>query len=96
MYPRGPVVDPRGPQRGEGRVLRGGGWIDYGRNVRSACRLAGYPGFRSDGIGFRLARGQVSSEQQGKQSRRRWTDEVEPVRRRRLWSGQAQTCARHG
>jgi hypothetical protein len=37
------------------RVLRGGSWINDGRNVRSANRNANDPGNRNDNIGFRLA-----------------------------------------
>ena len=44
--------------KGENRVLRGGSWINDGRNVRSAQRNANDPGNRNDNIGFRLARAQ--------------------------------------
>jgi len=37
------------------RVLRGGSWINNGRNVRSAYRNMNEPGKRNDNIGFRLA-----------------------------------------
>ena len=47
-------VDPAGPEQGSARVLRGGGWIDYARNVRSACRYWLDPGNRDSGLGFRL------------------------------------------
>jgi len=47
--------------KGEGRVLRGGGWFNLGQGVRSAARDADAPGLRG-GVGFRLARGQVFSE----------------------------------
>jgi formylglycine-generating enzyme required for sulfatase activity len=56
------VEDPAGPSEGGSRVLRGGGWIDLGRNVRSAYRLAFAPGDRNGDFGFRLARGQASQE----------------------------------
>jgi hypothetical protein len=39
-------------------VLRGGSWINDGRNLRSAQRNANDPGNRNDNIGFRLARAQ--------------------------------------
>lgn len=39
-------------------MLRGGSWINNGRNVRSAQRNANDPGNRNDNIGFRLARAQ--------------------------------------
>jgi formylglycine-generating enzyme required for sulfatase activity len=47
---------------GEERVLRGGGWIDDGGYLRSARRAADDPGFRLNGVGFRLARGQTGSK----------------------------------
>ncbi len=58
-YPAETVVDPTGPGGGEGRVLRGGSWFRYGRDARSAYRFRGVPGYRSDLVGVRLARGQA-------------------------------------
>lgn len=52
-------TDPRGPDRGGGRVLRGGSWNGLGRYLRSARRGVGVPGSRSDDVGFRLALGPV-------------------------------------
>jgi hypothetical protein len=40
---------------GANRVLRGGSWINNGRNVRSANRNRNEPGNRNNNIGFRLA-----------------------------------------
>ena len=37
-YPQKDVVDPKGPDKGEGRVLRGGSWISFPTSCRSACR----------------------------------------------------------
>ena len=48
------VVDPIGPDGGE-RVLRGGGWLNGGRYLRSALRIGRSPGRRNHVIGFRLA-----------------------------------------
>ncbi len=60
-YPSGSVTDPKGPETGVARVLRGGGWVDDARDVRSAYRLRDDPPFRVifiiGGTGFRLARG---------------------------------------
>jgi sulfatase modifying factor 1 len=56
-YPRDLVVDPEGPPEGRERVLRGGGWFDFGGFCRSAKRGGNDPGNRTDNIGFRLARG---------------------------------------
>ena len=55
-YPSGLVTDPRGPSTGLYRVIRGGGWYYFARNVRSAIRAYGSPGARNVGIGFRLVR----------------------------------------
>lgn len=48
-------VDPRGPEAGAARVLRGGTscWGDATR-CRSAARLSGVSGFRVDYVGFRV------------------------------------------
>jgi formylglycine-generating enzyme len=54
------------PERGGGRVIRGGGYIYDAGDCRVAFRSRFYPGARSDGIGFRLALSpQVSSGQGG-------------------------------
>ncbi|MBL8329846.1 MAG: formylglycine-generating enzyme family protein [Rubrivivax sp.] len=50
-------VDPKGPEVGRGRVLRGSGWHGYGRYCRSAYRFAYAPDGRNGSFGFRLARG---------------------------------------
>ena len=52
-------TDPLGPERGSGRVIRGGGWRNYAGYCRSAYRYYGCdPSFRSDSLGFRVARSQ--------------------------------------
>ncbi|WP_419788117.1 SUMF1/EgtB/PvdO family nonheme iron enzyme [Pseudodesulfovibrio sp.] len=43
-----------GNQISENRVLRGGSWINNGRNVRSAYRNRNKPGNRNRNIGFRF------------------------------------------
>jgi len=48
-YPQKDVVDPQGPDKGEGRVLRGGSWVDAPVFCRSAYRGRLRPGIR-DGI----------------------------------------------
>jgi len=58
-YATGAQLDPRGPQTGVYRVLRGGSWFDYGGIVRSAYRNGLEPGLRFDDFGFRLALGQA-------------------------------------
>ena len=47
-------TDPRGPQQGRSRVVRGGGWDDSARHGRSACRGRDSPGLRWNFQGFRL------------------------------------------
>jgi len=55
------VVDPweRQAEIGAGtwRVVRGGSWSDFGRDVRSAIRLRNEPHLRFNLLGFRLALG---------------------------------------
>jgi len=55
-YPSNPVVDPKGPDNGKSRVLRGGSWHGYARRIRSAYRFSNLPGSPNDLIGFRVAR----------------------------------------
>jgi len=49
-----PALDPKGPQQGDSRVVRGGSWCDYGWGVRSAIRDRDAPESR-DGSGLRLS-----------------------------------------
>jgi sulfatase modifying factor 1 len=53
-YPRSSVVDPRGPNDGSSRVVRGGSWDFTGTTLRSAYRNSSGPGFRTDSVGFRV------------------------------------------
>ncbi len=59
-------IDPTGDLGGSLRVIRGGGWIDVARDVRSACRDGNDPGYRGRYLGFRL----LSSARKTKQYRR--------------------------
>ena len=55
-YPGGAVTDPGGPGSGSYRVARGGCW-DYGAgSCRAPFRSYDSPGYRHDGLGFRLLR----------------------------------------
>jgi formylglycine-generating enzyme required for sulfatase activity len=59
-YQAGEAKDPvvhQDKKESRRRVLRGGGWIDYGWGCRSALRGAYESDDRYIGIGFRLARG---------------------------------------
>jgi formylglycine-generating enzyme required for sulfatase activity len=64
-YPKGSVIDPKGPSSGSYRVLRGGSWFNYGRFVRSAYRLRFEPAERNVVNGLRLARGQTAGQGSG-------------------------------
>jgi formylglycine-generating enzyme required for sulfatase activity len=54
---RSPWANPRGPETGSYRVLRGGSWgNDDARNFRGAYRNGNTPAVRNDDQGFRLVR----------------------------------------
>ncbi len=56
-YQRSPKKDPRGPEGGASRVLRGGGWrYDDPGDFRAADRSGGVPGYGYDDQGLRLVR----------------------------------------
>lgn len=49
-------VDPKGPDTGSYRVIRGGSWYNLAQFARSAVRDLDRPGLRDDSLGFRLVR----------------------------------------
>ncbi len=53
-YQEGLVKDPKGPDNGDSRVLRGGAFNSPPRDFRSAERGIGEPGMRSYNDGFRV------------------------------------------
>ena len=55
-YPAGVVTDPKGPAKGERRVLRGGSFLDDVSDARSSLRNGIPPSYRLEHVGFRLAR----------------------------------------
>jgi formylglycine-generating enzyme required for sulfatase activity len=62
-YPLSPVENPKGPEKGEQRVLRGAGWFDgpgtkesTDRRIRSAYRAGAMNIGRSNRTGFRVLR----------------------------------------
>lgn len=54
-YERSPRDDPRGPEMGRRRVLRGGFWYPIPRVTRFACRRSAKPDYRCYDVGFRVA-----------------------------------------
>ena len=58
-YAKSPIDDPTGPDCGDGRVLRGGSWINWPFYARSAGRSRSTPDGRGGiGGGFRVSRTQ--------------------------------------
>ncbi len=54
-YPDGYATDPRGPESGTERILRGGSWFNDSRYLRCANRYGDRPGDSSFLVGFRVA-----------------------------------------
>src|SRR6202022_1517593 len=54
-YSRSPATDPKGPERGERRVTRGGSWFGGPEHMQCAARLWNYPSIRYASTGFRVA-----------------------------------------
>jgi len=48
-------INPRGPDKGSSKILRGGGWHNFEYFCRSAFRGSYAPGSSEDYIGFRIA-----------------------------------------
>jgi formylglycine-generating enzyme len=55
-YPAAAQTDPKGPDSGFDRVVRGGSWYYYPQYCRVAFRSLSAPGNRGGNVGFRLAR----------------------------------------
>jgi formylglycine-generating enzyme required for sulfatase activity len=56
-YSSSPGSDPRGPDSGADRVLRGGSWLNDARLTRCAFRYSSYPNYTYNYRGFRCVRG---------------------------------------
>lgn len=48
------AVDPRGPEHGTHRVVRGGSWAHFRRDCSSGYRFGKTPDFRNPTVGFRV------------------------------------------
>ena len=55
-YDIGNTDNPTGAETGTRHVYRGGGWNDFGKNMRSAYRAAGQADMKSYNLGVRLVR----------------------------------------
>lgn len=55
-YENSPSQNPKGPESGESKVVRGGSWYDGPGHLRSALRGYLEPAFRDDNYGFRCAK----------------------------------------
>lgn len=53
---RGNVRNPKGPEVGKAKVIRGGGWYDPPDRLKSSWRMQADPGHLADDIGFRCAK----------------------------------------
>jgi uncharacterized protein (TIGR02996 family) len=54
-YHQNPRQDPEAPSAGSRRVIRGGSWVNFGRQCRSAYRKSARSGLRFGYLGFRVA-----------------------------------------
>jgi formylglycine-generating enzyme required for sulfatase activity len=61
-YDASPNRNPRGPEDGELRILRGGSWSIYASSCRSAYRFGNDPAYCNDRLGFRCAMSPTASE----------------------------------
>lgn len=55
-YEQSPNRNPNGPERGEGKVLRGGSWLHDPKYLRSAYREPNTPSLRVANYGFRCVK----------------------------------------
>jgi len=55
-YKSSPYKNPKGPNSGNYRVLRGGSWDVKANYIRAANRYGNVPGYGDSYVGFRCAR----------------------------------------
>ncbi len=55
-YGNSPIKNPKGPLKGERKVMRGGSWINYAVGTRPSDRTDAKPGKRLNFAGFRCAK----------------------------------------
>ncbi len=55
-YTSAALTNPKGPQSGDRRVMRGGSWLSSAADCRAACRDKSDPTYSTGTLGFRLAR----------------------------------------
>ncbi len=55
-YDDAEVLDPKGPEKGTGRVLRGGSWLYESKTARNSNRFYTSPNSRSATFGFRIVK----------------------------------------
>ena len=55
-YHWGPSQNPKGPERGGRRVVRGGSWANGAQMTQCSSRMGHYPAVGTSFIGFRLAK----------------------------------------
>lgn len=58
-YENSPYENPRGPEIGKSRVLRGGFWFSYEKQLRAADRTRDKPSYLNGYYGFRCARSKL-------------------------------------
>jgi formylglycine-generating enzyme required for sulfatase activity/flavodoxin len=56
------TLNPTGPENGTMHISRGGGWNDFGKNLRSSYRATSTNGMAAYNVGFRIARGAVAGD----------------------------------
>lgn len=56
FYQKSPYRDPKGPEQGEQKVIRGGSWRETKKNVRPSKRFQAKPWRHDITVGFRCAR----------------------------------------